>query len=97
MAATIAYMLEWNWQVASINRWTREATALLLENELSLQDRWWKVERTLLLEARHQRTARMAQKPHHQHLIIGLGWHPYRQMIRSLPAELNMGTSSHPL
>ena len=62
MAATITYMMEWNWQVDNINCWTRAATEQLLENEISLQDPWWKVERTLLLEAKQQRTARLAQK-----------------------------------
>lgn len=55
--------MEWNWQVDQLNRWTRAATTLLHDNELSVQDPWWKVERRiLLLEAKHQRTARLAQK-----------------------------------
>ena len=74
-AATITYMMEWNWQVHTLHRWTRAANDYLLENETSLQDPWWKVERALLLEAKQQSTARLAQQPHHQHLITGLDWH----------------------
>ena len=33
---------------------------------------------------RNQRTARLAHKPHYQHLLTGIDWHPYRQMIKHL-------------
>ena len=49
----------WNWQVGQLHRWTRPATQILQDNDLSLQDPWWKVERTLLQEARHHKTARL--------------------------------------
>ena len=45
---------------------------------------WWKV---LLMEAKAQRTARLASKEHHQHLVAGLDWHTYRQVIRTIPGE----------
>ena len=87
MAATITYMMEWKWQAHHLHRWTRPANDCLLENEISLHDPWWKVERALLLEAKQQRTARLAQQPHHKHLITGLDWHTFRQVHRTLPAD----------
>ena len=55
--------------------------------DLVLQDPWWKLERTLLMEAKAQRTARLASKEHHQHLVAGLDWHTFRQVIRTIPGE----------
>ena len=83
-AATIAYMGEWEWQVPELRR----CTPLLLEAEISLQDPWWKIEKVLMAEAQNQRRSRLAQRQHHQHLITGLDWHVYRQMVKQLPAEL---------
>ena len=54
----------------------------------SLPDPWWKIERNLLQEARHQRTARLAHKPHYHHLLTGIDWRPYRQMLKRPLAEL---------
>ena len=87
MAAAIAYMKEWQWQVHDIHRWHRPSGPYMVEAELTLQDPWWKVERTLLIEAKAQRTARLASKEHHQHLVAGLDWHTYRQVIRTIPGE----------
>ena len=58
-----------------------------MENEISIQDPWWKLEKTLLQEARSQRITRLAQRPHHHHLITGLDWHVYHQQIKRLPNE----------
>ena len=74
MAATIAYMLEWRWQVHDIHRWHRPSGPYLVETEIDFQDPWWKLERALLQEAKAQRTARLASKEHHQHLVAGLDW-----------------------
>ena len=87
MAAAIAYMNEWNWQVQDLHRWQRPSGPYLLEAELSLQDPWWKLERTLLHEAKAQRTARLASKEHHNHLVAGLDWHIYRKMLQAIPGE----------
>ena len=87
MAAAIAYMMEWNWQVNHIHRWHRPTGPYLVENEITIQDPWWKLERALLQEAKAQRTARLASKEHHQHLVAGIDWHTYRQVIRSIPGE----------
>ena len=73
--------------MSKTSTWTRTATPLLLENELSIRDPWWKLEKILLQEARSQRINRLAQRLHHQHLIAGLDWHVYHQQIKKLPAE----------
>ena len=85
MAAAIAYMMEWQWQVQDLHRWYRPCGPYLVEAALTLQDPWWKLERILLHEARAQRTARLATKEQHQHLVAGLDWHTYRQMLKSIP------------
>ena len=82
MAATIAYLMEWHWHVDQLHRWTRPGTNLMLEGEMSIQDPWWKLERALLTEAKAQRTARLANREHHQHLLAGIDWHTYRRMRR---------------
>lgn len=69
--AAIAYLAEWNWQANSLIRWTRPATDYMLENEISIQDPWWKIDKALLLEARSQRITRLAQRQHHD-LLTGL-------------------------
>ena len=74
-------------RVQDLRRWTRPATPLLLEMELSIQDPWWKMEKTLLQEAQNQRTNRLAQRQYHQHLITGLDWHVYHQQIKQMPTE----------
>ena len=84
MAATIAYMTEWNWQAQALHRWTPPATQLLMENEISIQE---KLEKTLLQEARSQRITQLAQRPRHHHLITGLDWRVYHQQIKRLPNE----------
>ena len=93
--------MEWHWQVDQLHRWTRPGTTLMLDGEMSIQDPWWKLERALLTEAKAQRTARLANREHHQHLIAGIDWHTYRQMIRTMPGEdkphLRTGPRSHPL
>ena len=86
-AATIAYLLEWNWQVQDIHRWHRPGCAYLLEQELTLRDPWWKLERALRQEATAQRIARLASKPNHQRLVAGIDWHVYRQVFKSIPGE----------
>ena len=88
MAAAIAYMKEWQWQVHDLHRWHRPSGPYMLEEELSLQDPWWKLERILLREAKAQRTARLAAKQHHKHLVAGLDWHTYRQVLKSIPGAL---------
>ena len=85
MAATIAYLLEWQWQAQDLNRWHRSGHSLLLDKEITLQDPWWKLERILKQEAKDQRISRLAGKPQHQHLVTGLDWHVYRQLIKTLP------------
>ena len=84
MAATL---LEWQWQAPTLHRWTRPATDYMIENEIRLQDPWWKLEKALLREAVSQRTTRLAQRPHHQHLLAGLDWHVFRQIIKKMPKE----------
>ena len=59
----------------------------MLENEISIQDPWWKIEKALLLEARSQRITRLPQRQHHQHLLTGLDWHVYRQQVKRMPKE----------
>ena len=85
--ATIAYLLEWKWQVQDIHRWHRPGSTYLLEQELTLQEPWWKLERALRQEAKAQRIARLASKPNHQHLVAGIDWHVYRQVFKSIPGE----------
>ena len=87
IAATIAYLLEWQWQAPSLHQWTRPETAYLTENALSLRQPWWQLEKKLLKEATSQRTARLAQKQYHQHLVAGLDWHVFRQLVNKLPKE----------
>ena len=60
MAAAIAYLMEWQWQVHEFSRWHRPAGRYLVENEISIRDPWWKLERALLHEAKAQRAARLA-------------------------------------
>ena len=81
------YMMEWSWQVNHLHRWTRPSGPYLIENEMSIQDPWWKLERALLVGSKAQRTARLASKEHHQHLVAGIDWHIYRQLIRAIPGE----------
>ena len=45
MAATVAYLLEWKWQTSTLHHWTRPATDLMIENDIHLQEPWWKLER----------------------------------------------------
>ena len=52
-----------------------------MEADLTLQDP------QLIKEAQAQRTARLASKEHHQHLVAGLDWHTYRQVIKTIPGE----------
>ena len=85
MAATITYLLEWGWQVPDLQRWHRPSGQLLPEQDITLQDPWWKVEKTLKQEARDQRIARLASKTHHKHLVPGLDWHVYRKLIKTIP------------
>ena len=63
------------------------ATIAYLKQEITLQDPWWKLERALKQEAKDQRIARLASKPNHQHLVTGLDWHVYRQVIKTIPGE----------
>ena len=81
MAATVAYLMEWRWQVQDIHRWQRQGGPYMVENEITIQDPWWKLERAL------QRTARLASKANHQRLVAGIDWHVYRQAIRAIPGE----------
>lgn len=67
MAAAIAYLQEWQWQVQDLLRWTRPETPYMLANTLTLRDPWWKL--ALLTEARQQRISRLAAKPNHQRLL----------------------------
>ena len=71
MAAAIAYLMEWQWQVNQLHRWHRPAGRFLVETEISIQDSWWKLERALIHEATAQR----------------LDWHTYKQVIRTIPGE----------
>ena len=87
MAAAIAYMHEWQWQVQDIHQWRRPEGPYLVEAVLTLRDPWWKIESALLKEAQQQRTARLASKANHQRLVAGLDWHTYRQVLRTIPGE----------
>ena len=87
MAATLAYLLEWQWQAQDLQRWHRTGHPLLLDQELTLQDPWWKLERALKREAKAQHISRLAGRPHHQHLVPGLDWHVYGQVMRTIPGE----------
>ena len=87
MAATIAYLHEWQWQAPTLHHWTRPETNYLTANDLSLRQPWWQIERALLKEANSQRTSRLAQRQYHQHLVAGLDWHVFRQLIHKLPKE----------
>ena len=86
MAATIAYMTEWGWDVQDLQHWTRAETTYMLASEVHLQEPWWKLEHLFTQEAKQQRTNRFAQRPHHQQLT-GLDWHTYRQLRPKLPAQ----------
>ena len=87
LAATIACLREWNWQVNNLHHWTRPATDFMTENEIHIQQPWWKLEQALIHEATAQRTQRLAHRPHHQHLLAGLDWRVYRKMVRTLPQD----------
>ena len=87
MAAGIAYLLEWQWNVQQLTRWHRPASQFLLEAEISIQDPWWKLERALLQEATAQRTARFASKENHHHLVTGIDWHTYQTVLKELPRD----------
>ena len=80
MAATIAYMTEWGWDVQDLLHWTRPETDLLLANEVHMTEQWWKLEHLFYHEAQQQRTHRFARRPNHQHLLTGLDWHTFRQL-----------------
>ena len=87
MAATIAYMLEWGWNVQDLLHWTRPATDIMLAAELHITDQWWQLEHHLTTEAHQQRTHRFANRPQHQHLLTGLDWHTYRILKPKLPEQ----------
>ena len=87
MAATIAYLLEWQWQAPTLHHWTRPETAYMAANDLSIRQPWWQIEKKLLKEATSQRTSRLAQRQYHQHLVARLDWHVFRQLINKLPKE----------
>ena len=80
MAAAMACLLEWQWQVQELFQWTRPETPYLGANT-------WKLEQALLMEAKDQRTSRLASRPNHQHLLTGLDWHTYRTVSKQLPAR----------
>ena len=96
MAAAIAYLLEWQWQVQELFQWTRPETPYLDANTLNLGDPWWRLEQALLLEAKNQRTSRLASRPNHQHLLTALDWHTYRTVSKQLPARLNTVKPANP-
>ena len=87
MAATIAYLLEWGWNVQDLFHWSRPATDLMLAAEVNITDQWWQIEHHLTTEAHQQRTHRFASRPHHQHLLTGLDWHTYRTLKPKLPEQ----------
>ena len=87
MAAGIAYMLEWQWNVQQLTRWHRPASRFLLEAEITIQDPWWKLERAILQEAKAQRTARFASRDNHHHLVTGTDWHTFRTVFKDLPGD----------
>ena len=58
MAATIAYMTEWGWDVRDLLHWTRPETNLLLANAAQLSEPSWKLEHVFYTEAKQQRTSR---------------------------------------
>ena len=87
MAATIAYLLEWGWNVHDLLHWTRPATDLMLAAEVHITDQWWQIEHRLTAEAQQQRTNRFARRPHHQHLLTGLDWRTYRNLTPKLPEQ----------
>ena len=96
MAAGVAYLLEWQWNVQQLTRWHRPASRFLLEAEISIQDPWWKLERALLQEATAQRTARFASKENHHHLVTGIDWHTYRKVIKELPRSKDVSPHLDP-
>ena len=87
MAATIAYMTEWGWDVQDLLHWTRSETPLMLANEVHLNEPWWKLEHQFANEAKQQRANRFAKRHNHQHLLTGLDWHTYRQLRPKLPEQ----------
>ena len=87
MAAAIAYLHEWGWDVQDLMHWTRPETDLLLAAEIHMEHPWWQIEHEFYKEAQHQRNSRFAKRPHHNHLLTGLDWHTYRQLKSKLPAQ----------
>ena len=87
MAATIAYLLEWGWNVQDLFHWSRPANDLMLAAEVNITDQWWQIEHRLTTEAHQQRTHRFANRPHHQHLLTGLDWHTYRTLKPKLTEQ----------
>ena len=87
MAATIAYMAEWGWDVQHLMQWSRPENQFMLSNEIQMAEPWWWLEHLLYKEAQQQCTSRFAKKPNHQHLLTGLDWHTYRQLKGKLPQQ----------
>ena len=87
MAATIAYMTEWGWDVQELLHWTRPETDLTLANEVHMTEQWWQLEHLFYNEAQQQRTNRFARRPNHQHLLTGLDWHTFKQLKGKLPEQ----------
>ena len=87
MAAAITYLQEWGWQASTLWRWSRPETPLLLANELSLQQPWWKLERLPVQEAKQQRIHRLASRTYHHHLLTGIDWHTYHQVKKTLQPQ----------
>ena len=87
MAATIAYLMEWGWDVQDLLHWTRPETDLMLPAEAHMTHPWWQLEHLFTKEAHQQRTNRFARRPNHQHLLTGLDWHTYKQLKTKLPEQ----------
>ena len=60
MAATIAYMVEWGWNVQDLFHWTRPETDHMLPAEAHMAHPWWQLEHMFTKEAHQQRTNRFA-------------------------------------
>ena len=103
MAATIAYLMEWGWDVQDLLHWTRPETDLMLPAEAHMtRIHGGNLNILFTKEAHQQRTNSFARRPNHQRLLTGLDWHTYKQLktqaARAAAATpRHMGSGSTPL